>query len=172
MDTDPLHPLDELWVCSANDEKLSTVLDSAIIHGAFLLITNVELATPQNSAILQNIHSIRTFSMRSKEVHFCFRLFLSTAVSINWALNKSTPIFSLPLHHFAITDLSLTANCLEEKLESIVLGQERPEFETQRRLMEADRFHLEEQMDSLQLDLIQTVCYNERIRKLDMVYCG
>jgi len=127
------------------------------MHGAFLLVTNVELATPSNSEILQKIHSFRTFSNRSRGVHFCFRLFLSTAVSINWAFHKSTPIFSLPLYHYAITDLSLTENCLEEKLETIVLGQERPEFETQRRLMEADRFHLEEQMQNLQLDLIETV---------------
>ena len=144
-------------MCSANDEKLSEVMESAMAHGAFLLVTNVELATPANSSILQKIHSVRTFSNRSKGVHFCFRLFLSTAVSINWAFHKSAPIFSLPLHHFAITDLSLTEKCLEEKLETIVLGQERPEFETQRRLMEADRFHLEEQMAHLHLDLIDTV---------------
>ena len=152
-----MYPLDRLWVCAANDDRLSEVLDSAVTHGAFLLVSNVELATPSNSATLQNIHSIRTFSARSKGVHYCFRLFLSTALSINWAFQKSAPIFSIPLHHFSITNLALTEQCLEEKLEMIVLAQERPEFETQRRLMEADRFHLEEQLDRLQLDLVETV---------------
>ena len=151
------YPLESLWTCAANDEGLSKLLESAIYHGAFLLITNIELASASHATLLHKIHSIRTFSSLSKGVHPLFRLFISTAVSINWAFQHSESIFPVQLEEFSITDLSLTDNCLNERLESIVLAQERSEFETQRRLMEADRFHLEEQMEHLHLDLLDTV---------------
>ena len=58
---------------------------------------------------------------------------------------------------FALTDLKMSLSYLEEKFEIETLAQERPEFEAQRKLMEADIFHLEEAIERIQDELLSRV---------------
>nr|XP_039270899.1 dynein heavy chain domain-containing protein 1-like isoform X1 [Styela clava] len=88
-------------------------------------------------------------------VHSNFRLYLSCSVDMNFLGGHGFP--NLPMHICSCVDFSLDGDGLEEKLTQIVMAQERPEFESHRRLLEADIFHLEEQKERLQSDLLLKV---------------
>nr|XP_018667303.2 dynein heavy chain domain-containing protein 1-like [Ciona intestinalis] len=145
--TPPPLSLDELWVCRSTDPNLPNLLVSAMYHGAHLLITYTELRSLPSRAL----------NIQRSEINPRFRLYLSLSISITHGMRESPGMFLLPPAFYAVTDLSLSSDGLEEKLEHIVLAQERPEFEAQRRLMEADIFHLEELYEQLHDNLLMKI---------------
>lgn len=60
----------------------------------------------------------------------------------------------LPMNCMACMSFALRDQALEEKLMQIVVRQEKPEFESHHRLLEADIFHLEEEMENLKENLL------------------
>lgn len=145
-----LHPLNRLWVCKASDPGLERLLASATSHGAFVYVTNIEETSLEHFDFVVKRSS-------DAEIHQNFRLFLGTSTPIELTSQTVTDMYALPVQRYAVTDLALRDEGLFEQLDKAVLNQEGTEFEAQRRLMEADNFHLEEHLEQMDDKLLSRV---------------
>ncbi|XP_076800448.1 dynein heavy chain domain-containing protein 1-like [Clavelina lepadiformis] len=154
-------PLDQLWICKSDDPQLSSLLKSAAFNGAMVLVKNLEQALSQKTPLFEK-DSLKNY-LNISTLHPNFRLFLSTSLPVQSVLLAGTnKYYMMPLNKLAVTDMALDLSALEEKLEQIVLRQERSDFEAQKRLVEADIFHLEEQLGQLQNNLLLKVANAEK----------